>query len=496
MDLNYTAAARLLGTAVAIFGGAMLLPAITAYIYKEPACLSTFLLTALCCGVAGLLIALFCKPRNHRMMIREGFLIVSLFYLIMSFLGAIPMYACGTFESYFDAFFEAVSAMTSTGATLIEYPESAFRSVILWRSLMQWLGSLAILLFSTVLFSNLGLSASELSAYESPVPRLRELTPKLKSIGSFLLSFYTGATILEMLMLRVGLVGRFDCVIYSLSSISNGGFASHSDSVASLGIAAGTSEYVQFVLMLFMIIGSLNFLLYYKAFREGSSVVFKDEETKCYLLIIAATALLVGFDLVSLSGRGSYVNSTTEMNLLSGLFHVVSIATTTGMTTTGFSLWPTFCKLILLGLMLSGSCSLSFGGGAKCVRTMIAVKYVHRGIAVRLHPNAVVPIKISERKIPSDNVIAVLNFLLLYIATIFIGTLLISLDGANFTSSLSSVISCLGNVGPAFTSGGHELLYLGTSAWAKLLLEALMIAGRLEIFAFFMLFSNRFWNPN
>ena len=474
----------------------MFFPALTALIYNEFYCLDIFLSTGIVYIAAGIGAAIFCEPKRNRLAVRDSFLIISCFYLLLSILGAIPLYASGSLDNFGDALFEAVSAMTSTGATLIEYPESAYRSIILWRSLMQWIGSFAILGFSTILFSNMGLCARELSSYESPVPRFHQLTPKQKSLGSFLFFFYVGSTILEILMLRVGCVGRFDSVIYSLSSISNGGFGSRSDSVASLGLEAGTSGYVQFVLMIFMLIGSLNFLLYYRSFREGSSAIFRDEETAWFLRIIAVTALLVGFDLASLSGRKSYVNPSADMDFLSGLFQVVSIATTTGMTSTSFSLWPTFCKLILLGLMLSGSCSISFGGGVKCVRTVLAFKYVDRGISVRLHPNAVVPIKLSGRTIAADTITAILNFILLYIATVFIGTLLISLGGASFTSSLSSVISCLGNVGPAFTSAGHELIYTGISPLAKLLLATLMLAGRLELFIFFMMFSHKFWNPN
>lgn len=496
MDLNYTAAARFWGIAIAIFGGMMLFPAFTALIYHEYSCLVVFLITGAACALIGAVIAILCKPSQHRLMVREGFLIVSVFYLLYSLIGAVPILACGAASSLTDAFFESVSGITSTGATIIEYPEAASRSVIFWRCFMQWLGSFSAITFSMVLFSNLGLSGSDIASIESPVPRLRELTPTLRNLGSFLILFYTIATVLAIMLLRIGDVGRFDSIIYAMSSISNGGFGSRSDSAASIISDSGNGFYVRTVLMLFMLAGSFSFALYYKAFREKIRVIFKDEEVRCFLAIICVSALLISLNLVFFKQHKIYGAQAADMNPLNALFQVVSIITTTGMTGCGFTIWPTFSKLILLGLMLIGACSLSTGGGMKCARIMIALKYVNRGISVRLHPNAVVPTKLSERTLAGDTVSSVLNFILLYFAVVFIGTVLISLDGCSFVQGLSSVISCLGNVGPAFNIGGSELLYASFSPFGKLLLSVLMLAGRLEIFALFMLCSHRFWNPN
>ena len=288
------------------------------------------------------------------------------------------------------------------------------------------------------------------------------------------------------MLLCLGGLNLYDSLVHTFGTVGTGGFSNYAASVGHF-----TSPYVQWVITIFMVMCGVNFNLYFVLFKHGIKKVLQDSEFKLYMGVIFVTTTLITLNLYFTD-----TSSTISESLRLSAFQVGSITTTTGYATTNFDLWPTFSKMILFLLMLTGASSSSTGGGTKMIRILVALKMIKNGISQKIHPNRIVPITVNNSAVSSEIVTHIANFIFFYIFVILGGSLLVSIDGYYIVTTFTSVIACVGNIGPGFNLVGPAMNFDLFSDFSKMILAFLMIAGRLELFTFFMLFSPKYWNTN
>ncbi len=486
MNLSLRSVCHITGLVLLVIGLSMLPSLAAAGIYQEVPALLAFLATVLFSAVTGTLLLRFGQKSTSRLKVRDGFLIVTLCWIVSTLLGAVPFMLSGSIPNFFDAFFESCSGFSTTGASILTDVESLPKSILFWRSFTHWIGGMGILIFAIALMPSLGINGQNIAVSEAPGPTLDKITPKMSDTAKALYGTYAIFTVAETILLMFGGMNLFEALTHTFGSVGTGGFGIYNNSVAHFD-----SVYIDLVISVFMILSGANFNLYYMSLKKGIRELLTDSEFRFYLLIIAVTTLLISLNLYFC---GVYENLGKSAQF--SLFQVSSILTTTGFATTDFNLWPTFSKMLLLMLMFIGGCSSSTGGGVKVVRILVLLKLIKRGIATRLHPNAVVTVKLNNQTVPADTVTAIANHAFLYIAVVFISTLLITLNNFDLVTSFTSVLTCIGNIGPGFELVGPASNFSFYAAPSKLLLSFLMLAGRLELFTLFILLTPRFWNPN
>ena len=486
MVLNYKAIIRLSGFIIDLLAFLMIPSLLVSYIYEEADIVFSFFLTILPMIFIGTGILLTVKADMTNLKIREGFAIVALCWILGSILGCLPFVISGYIPNFIDAFFETVSGFTTTGSTILVDIQVLPKGLLFWRSFTHWVGGMGIIVFAIALLPALGISGQKIARAETTGPTFGKITPKVSESAKILYLIYISLTLIEIILLLLGDMNLYDAMIHTFGSIGTGGFSNYNASVSYYD-----SFYIDIVITIFMVLAGTNFSLYYYVLRGHWKEFFSDSELRLYLLIISVSAILIAGNLWF-----SNYYETFGKSLRYSLFQSASIITTTGFATADFELWPTFSKMILFILMFIGGCSSSTAGGIKVIRILLLFKLMKRGIAIRLHPRAVIAIKINEKPIPADTISAVANFVFLYFAIFFIGTILISLENFDMVTTISAVTACLGNIGPGFSLVGPVLNYSIFSDLATFLLALLMIIGRLELFTIILLFTRQFWNPD
>lgn len=486
MVLNYRAMIKLSGIVTILLAGFMFPSLLVSWIYGEADTAGTFIWTIIPMLVIGCIITLSVKADFNHLRIRDGYAIVALCWTLASALGAVPFVISGYIPNIFDAFFETVSGFTTTGASILADIEALPKGLLFWRSFTHWIGGMGILVFAIALLPMLGISGQRIAKAETTGPTFGKLTPKLTDSSKILYTIYVGMTVLEVLLLMLGDMGLYESLIHTFGSVGTGGFSSHN-----ISIAHYDNLYYEMVITVFMFLAGTNFTLYYYSLRGHWRDFFTDSELRCYLIILGSAVLLIALNLWF---SGSY-NSLGQSFRFS-VFQSVSIMTTTGFASTDFDLWPSFSKMVLFILMFIGGCSSSTSGGMKVVRFLLLLRLMKRGISIRLHPRAVIPVKIGDKAIPADTVSAAANFVFLYFGIFFIGTILLSLESLDLITTASAVAACLGNIGPGFNLIGPVLNYSLFSDASTLMLALIMLIGRLELFTIILLFTRQFWNPD
>ena len=486
MDLNWNVIFRVTGALFIIIGFSMLPAMLVSFIYTEPDIIEAFVKTIIPSIFFGGLLILLNKQKEGRPKVRDGYIIVALCWILASCVAAAPFVISGEITNPIDAFFETCSGFSTTGSSILTDVEAMSKGLLFWRSFTHWLGGMGILIFAIALLPNLGISGQVIAKAEAPGPTLDKLTPKLSDTAKMLYLLYICFTAAETILLMFGGLSLFDSLVHTFGTVGTGGFSSYNDSIAHFD-----SAYVDIVISIFMIMSGVNFNLYFIIFRQNLKGFFKDAELRLFLSIIGISTLLISINLYATDTIGNIVTSFRY-----SLFQTATIISTTGFVTANYDLWPTFCKMILLILMFIGGCSCSTGGGLKVIRILVIVKLIKRGISLKLHPNAYVPLKINNKPLPVDTASAIASFVFLYIITIFVSTILVSMDGFSLLTSFSAVVTCLGNIGPGFDLVGPVMNFSIFSNGPKLILSFLMLAGRLELFTIFLLLTPRFWNPN
>jgi len=411
----------------------------------------------------------------------DGFLLVSLAWFLTSILGSIPFILTGVTANPVDAFFESVSGFTTTGATIFADVEHLPRAILFWRAMTHWLGGMGIVVLTVALIPLLRVGGFQLLKAETPGPEKDKITPKITATAKILWFIYIGLTALEVLLLMIGGMNWFDAVTHAFATMATGGFGTKNTSIAYYN-----SAWIDWVCTVFMILAGMNFSLYYRMFQGKIQDLIKNTELKVYLAIVIIASVLVALTILPEYG-------TLSRAFRYASFQVASILTTTGFATTDFDLWPSFAKTVILILMFIGGCSGSTGGGIKVVRHVVLFKQAGNEIRRLLHPRGVFSIQLNGRVGRKDVVYGVAGFVFLYLALVFLVTLVVSSSGTDLVTAFSSALVTVGNIGPGFGLVGPAQNYSNFPDYVKLVWSFAMIAGRLELWTVFILFTPEFW---
>ncbi len=411
---------------------------------------------------------------------RDGFLVVCMGWVSASAIAALPYVASGHLGPV-DAWFEAVSGITTTGSTILTDIEALPRSILLWRSFTQWIGGMGIILFTIAILPLLGVGGMQLFKAEVPGPVADKISPRLAVTARNLWMIYVGLTALEWLLLFLGGMPALDALDHSFTTLATGGFSPRNAS-----IAAYDSHFIRVVIIVFMFLAGTNFVLHFKAVTGRVRDVFSDEEFRWYLALIAiflfpATLLL--------TLRGTPFLQALE----DSAFTVISLMTTTGYATADFELWPLAMHGAIVILLVLGGMAGSTGGGVKTMRTLLAFRALRSSFRRMEHPHAVRPVVYRRRPVPAEVLAAIWGFFAAYILLAVIGMLVINLHGIDLVTSWTASMTALGNVGPGLGEVGPTDNFAWMSAPVKLVLSFLMLCGRLELYTVLLLFAPSFW---
>ena len=466
---------RMLGVEAAL----LLVPVLVAVIYQEK------------CGIVFLIpIVILCllfwvvgrkRPEHGQIYGKEGMVIVALAWILWSLFGAMPFTLSGYIPSYVDAFFETVSGFTTTGSSIIPDVEVLPHCLLFWRSFTHWIGGMGVLVFVLVVTSLDRKNSMHLMRAEVPGPEKDKLVPKAMSTARILYGMYLTLTVIEMVFLVIGGMNLFDSMIFSFGSAGTGGFSNYADSVAHFN-----SAYIDGVITVFCALFGVNFALFYFMILGDFKSILKNEELRTYILLIAAATAAIMLNIHSLY-------PTIGKSFRYAVFQVVTVITTTGYSTADFAQWPMFSKAVLMMLTVIGACASSTGGGIKVSRLLVGMKCVKREIVQLAHPKSVGIIRIGGKKVSSDVLRTIYIYFIAYVGILIGSVVLVSLDNFDFETTFSAVLTTLGNVGPGMAQVGPMGNFAEFSPLSKLILCFDMLAGRLEIFPFLVLFTAPAW---
>jgi len=473
----------ILGRMMGVEALVLLIPTFVSLIYHESGW-KAFLITS---AILTLFYLLFGrkKPKDSTIYGKDGFVIIACAWILWSLFGALPFWISNSIPSYVDAFFETVSGFTTTGSTILTNIEAMPKGMNFWRCLTHWIGGMGVLVFVLVIFSLEDKNSMHLMRAEVPGPETDKLVPKARDTAKILYGMYLVLTIVEVILLWIHpKMDLYDSVVHAFSTAGTGGFSNRNNSAAYYD-----SAYIDGVLTMFMILFGINFNMYYLLLLKKVKDVFKNEEVRAYLGVIAGATLLIMMNILNIESIGGSITKAFRY----AVFQVSSIITTTGFVTTDFNLWPEFSKCILLGLMVIGACAGSTGGGMKVSRILILIKSVKREIKRLLHPKSVSIVKVNDKKVKDETLQGVYVYFIAYIAIFMISVLLISLNNFDFATSFSGVLTTINNVGPGVAAVGPIENFSAFSDFSKLVFCADMLIGRLEIFPFLVLLSPNMW---
>ncbi|MEE3241266.1 MAG: TrkH family potassium uptake protein [Pseudomonadota bacterium] len=482
--MHFSVIAALLGLLLVIFSVTMLVPIAFALWYNEPTVdifLTAFTLTA----CSGALLWLPNKKQSHTLRTRDGFLITTLFWLVLGLFGALPLLLADSLSlSITDAIFESISGLTTTGATVITGLDDLPKSILYYRQQLQWLGGIGIIVIAIAILPMLGVGGMQLYRAETPGPmKDHKLTPRITSTAKALFTIYLLITIACGTSYWLAGMSPFDALSHSFSTVAIGGFSTHNASIGYFD-----NPFILVVAMAFMLIAGINFALHFFAYHNRSLAVYRqDSEFKFYLLVNLLAVVIVGAALIILN----YQPIDQADQLLKAAFQVVSLSTTTGFVVGDYSQWPTFIPLFMFFLAFIGASAGSTGGGMKAIRVLLIIKQGYRELLRLIHPHAVIPIKVAGRPISNDVVSAVWSFFAFYVFAYIAMILMVLATGTDFLTAFSAVGASINNLGPGLGEVSEH--YSGLSATAKWTLCLAMLLGRLEVFTVLVLLTPAFW---
>ncbi len=463
-------------------------PLIVSLLYRD-GCFWAILLPAVGMFGTGLIGSRF-KPKDRRSYAREGFVIVTAMWLLFSVFGALPFCLSDAIPSFVDAFFETVSGFTTTGSSILMNVEAMQPSLLFWRSLTHWVGGMGVLALAIAILPSAreegsdGNAAVHILKAETPGPTFGKLVSKLRRNVRILYLIYAGMTVIEIILLCLGGMPLFESIVHSFGTAGTGGFG-----IKNTSIGYYDSAYIDYVIGIFMLLFGVNFNIYYFLLTGKLMKILKSEELRWYLGIVAAS--VAGITVNILPRYESAFRALRD-----AFFQVSSIITTTGYVTTDYELWPTFSKVILVLLMFVGACASSTGGGLKISRVIILIKTAFREIRQQINPREVRAIRCDNASVPAAVAHGVTSYFAIYMLIMLASTLLVALDGCDFTTTFTSVVACLNNIGPGLGMVGATGNYAHFSVFAKLVLSFDMLAGRLELYPLLIALSPSIWKKN
>ena len=481
---------NILGAILALTGFTMMVPALIAWGYNEPDLVGHLQSMGICMGI-GIPVWLFTR-KSRSLNNKDGFVIVTLSWLLVALAGAMPFYLSGAIPNFTDAWFESMSGVTTTGATIIGNPntlphlpngiESLTHGVLYWRSFIQWIGGMGIIVFTIAILPLLGVGGVQLFKAEVPGPVSDKIRPRVKETAKILWMVYVGLTAAEAILLSISGMSWFNAICHAFTTLPTGGFSTQNAS-----IAAYANPAIHYIIILFMFIAGVNFFLHFRSLTGNIKISFKDPEFLAYIGITFAATLFIFLNIASAQGEW------THDNFLSSLFQSVSILTTTGYSSADYEIWPFFSQYLILILMFIGAMGGSTGGGMKVARIILLVKYAATETRRMLHSRAIIPIRIGDRYIGEDVVRNTLGFFLFYMSIFGVTALILTTLNLDIESAIGAAASAIGNIGPGLGAFGPTDNYALLHPMGKWMLTFCMLLGRLEIFTIMVLFSRTFW---
>lgn len=479
--LNYRIIVKIMGLLLLVEAIAMLLALGVSLIYNEPDTM-TFVKSIGITALFGGMSLLVGRKGSKQIGKREGYIIVSLVWIIFSVFGALPYYIDGFIPSYTDAFFETMSGFTTTGSSILADIEALPHGILFWRSITQWLGGMGIIVLSLAILPILGIGGMQLFVAEVPGPTPDKLHPRIHQTAKNLWGIYVLLTLLETVLLVIGGMSFYDAICHSFTTMATGGYSTKQASVAFF-----TSPFIQYVIIVFMFLAGTNFTLSYLAINGKLKRALENEELKWYALFVFGATLLITIGLLIERDLG------LEQSFRDALFQVVSIITTTGYATADYLLWPPILIVFLFSLFFFGGSAGSTGGGIKIVRIVLLLKNSWFEFRRLIHPNAVIPVRFNKRSVSDQIILNVLAFFMLYIMIFFGSVIIYTFTEPNLPSAIGAVATSLGNIGPGLGNVGPAENFAHISNFGKWFLSFLMLLGRLELFTVLVLFTPSFW---
>jgi len=412
---------------------------------------------------------------------REGYIIVSLAWVVISMFGTIPYLLSGWIPNFTDAFFETISGFTTTGATILTDIEGLPKGLLFWRSMTHWIGGMGIIVLSVAILPILGIGGMQLFVAEMPGITPDKLHPRITQTAKRLWVIYVILTFSETIILMFGGLDLFDALCHSFATMATGGFSTYNDSIASF------SPFLQYTIVLFMLLAGTNFTLHYLWLHGRLKEIWRNEEFRYYILFTFGFTLLIGIIIAS------QANAEIEKSFREAMFQVVSIVTTTGFVTSDYLLWPGYAWIVIFLLMFIGGSAGSTGGGIKIARQILLLKNSALEFKRMIHPHAVIPVRFNGKPVSKEIIHLVMAFFLFYILTFFAGTFVMTMLGLDFDTAIGASIATLGNIGPGIGGVGPVENYASLPIAAKWISALLMLLGRLELFTVLILFSRAFW---
>lgn len=478
--MNYKMIVYNIGKILLVEAVLLVLPAIVSIIYSD-GMLASYAVTIAALTVTGIL-ATKKKPKNKSIYAKEGYVIVAFTWILMSLFGALPFWLSGGIPHFVDAFFETVSGFTTTGSTILRNIEGLPKSLLFWRSFTHWIGGMGILVFVIAIMPKTENSSMHVMRAEVPGPTVGKLVSKLGASARILYGIYCGLTAIMVVFLLAGGMPLFDSLVNAFATAGTGGFG-----ILNNSIEGYNNLYFEMVIAVFMLLFGINFNLYYLLLIRRFKQALKSEELRCYLGIVAAATIIIAVSLITGNHSAGYA-------FRYAFFQVASIITTTGFSSIDFGTWPIIAQLTLLFLMFIGACAGSTGGGIKVSRLLILVKSGMRDIKKAINPRSIETVKVDKQTVEEPVVKGISVFFAMYIIVIAVSSMVVSLDGRDLTTTLTSVVACIGNIGPGLGAVGPAGNFAHFSVLSKIVLSFDMLAGRLELIPMLMIFTPYAWS--
>ena len=464
------------------FGLTMVFPLLCGLLYKDSSVIPLLESMIFTVGGGALLHLFFRGAKAEVITQREGMAIVAIAWTAIGLTGALPFYLGIENCSFVDAFFESVSGATTTGASILTDIESVSKGLLFWRSFIQWLGGMGIIVLSVAILPFLGVGGMQLYKAEVPSPVPDKLKPRIRDTSMILWKVYALVSLAQVVLLLLGGMSLYDALCHAFTTMPTGGFSTRNASVAHYN-----SVYLDTVIIVFMILAGINFSLHYQVMRGRPLAFWRDSECRFFLGAVLVLVILVSFDVY-----GAVYRSVGQA-LRYGSFQVVSIVTTTGFATADYEKWPAMSQLILLLCMFLGASAGSTGGGMKCLRVMLCFKFCYKELFLLIHPRAVTHVKIAGKAVPDDIMRSVLGFMALYMGLFALSSVILAGMGVDFMTAVGAVAATIGNIGPGFGMVGPVDNYALIPEMGKWLLIWCMLLGRLEVFTVIILLVPEFW---
>jgi trk system potassium uptake protein TrkH len=487
--INFKQIARVLAILQLIMGGLMTL-SLPFSLYDPRADEIAMLKSIGVCLLAGLVFWFFSKTESKSINKREGYLIVASGWLTMVTFGALPYLFCGEITGMSDAFFESMSGMTTTGASILTDIESMPKGILFWRSMTQWIGGMGIIVLTVAIFPLLGIGGIELFSAEAPGPTSDKIHPRIQETAKRLWLIYVGLTVVLIIWLKLAGMTFYDAINHALTTMATGGFSTKNASIAAFDTPA-----IQYPLILFMFFAGMNYSVTYLALKGKWNRVWKNDEFKFYLLIVVILAVVVSVSVFMVKNTGGS-SMSFEKAFRDSLFQIISVLTTTGFVSADYTAWAPWLTMLFFILLFIGASAGSTSGGIKLIRHLVFLKNSTLEFKRLIHPRAILPLKLNGRVVAPRIMTHIIIFLLLYLFLFVAGSVVMSLMGYDFLTSIGAVATSLGNVGPGIGKVGPVDNFAWLSDGAKWFLSFLMLLGRLELFTILVLMTPFFWKAN